>query len=40
MKILLVTEKYNPDDIQRDGGARLVETLKRSFGKSLSIIVD
>ena len=38
MKILLVTEKYNPDDTQRDGGARLVETLKRSFGKSLSIM--
>ncbi|MFK7974033.1 MAG: glycosyltransferase [Rickettsiaceae bacterium] len=38
MKILLVTEKYNPDEIQRDGGARLVETLKRSLGEKLSIM--
>lgn len=38
MKILLVTEKYNPDETQRDGGARLVATLKRSLGKKLSIM--
>ncbi len=38
MKILLVTEKYNPDDAQRDGGARLVETLKQNFDNNLSIM--
>ena len=38
MKILLVTEKYNPDEIQRDGGARLVATLKRGFGDKLNIM--
>lgn len=38
MKILLVTEKYNPDKAQRDGGARLVETLKKAFGKKLKIM--
>lgn len=38
MKILLVTEKYNPDITQRDGGARLVSTLKRVFGNSLQVM--
>ena len=38
MKILLITEKYNPDETQRDGGARLVTTLKRGFGDKLSIM--
>ena len=38
MKILLVTEKYNPDETQRDGGARLVTTLKRGFGDKLKIM--
>lgn len=38
MKILLVTEKCNPSPIQRDGGARVVDTLKESFGQKLSIM--
>lgn len=38
MKILLVTEKYQPEDSQRDGGARVVNTLKQSFGDKLSIM--
>lgn len=38
MKILLVTEKCNPLDAQRDGGARLVDTLRRAFGEDLSIM--
>lgn len=36
--ILLVTEKYQPEDSQRDGGARIVTTLKKSFGDKLSIM--
>jgi len=38
MKILLVTEKYNPDNNQRDGGARLVDTLKNAFDGCLQIM--
>lgn len=38
MKILLVTEKCGPTETQRDGGARLVETLQRAFGDSLMIM--
>jgi glycosyltransferase involved in cell wall biosynthesis len=38
MKVLLVTEKCNPIQNQRDGGARLVETFKKAFGNSLSIM--
>jgi glycosyltransferase involved in cell wall biosynthesis len=38
MKILLVTEKYNPNPTQRDGGARVVDTLKESFGESLEVM--
>ena len=38
MKILMVTEKCNPLDAQRDGGARLVDTLRRTFEKDLSIM--
>jgi glycosyltransferase involved in cell wall biosynthesis len=38
MKILLVTEKCGPEDAQRDGGARLVETLQHAFGNSLSVM--
>ncbi|WP_341757690.1 glycosyltransferase [Candidatus Tisiphia endosymbiont of Ditula angustiorana] len=38
MKILLVTEKFSPDKTQRDGGARLVDTLKRGFKNCLSIM--
>ena len=38
LKILLVTEKYNPQENQRDGGATLVKSLVRAFGDSLSIM--
>lgn len=38
MKILLVTEKYCPDPVQRDGGARLVNTLKDAFGTAMQIM--
>jgi glycosyltransferase involved in cell wall biosynthesis len=38
MKILVVTEKCSPIKSQRDGGARLVETIQRSFGHSVSIL--
>ena len=38
MKILLVTEKCSPNAEQKDGGARLVETLKSAFKESLSIM--
>ncbi len=38
MKILFVTEKYNPQENQRDGGATLVKSLVRAFGDSLSIM--
>jgi glycosyltransferase involved in cell wall biosynthesis len=38
MKILLVTEKCSPHETQRDGGARLVDTLRQAFGDVLSIM--
>jgi glycosyltransferase involved in cell wall biosynthesis len=38
MKVLLVTEKCSPIQDQRDGGARLVSTMQRAFGDSLSIM--
>lgn len=38
MKILLVTEKHEPKNSERDGGARVVNTLKESFGSILSIM--
>ncbi|MBP7074719.1 MAG: glycosyltransferase [Rhabdochlamydiaceae bacterium] len=38
MKILLVTEKCSQSQTERDGGARLVETLQNSFADSLSIM--
>jgi len=38
MKILLVTEKYEPETPKRDGGSRIVSTLKESFGNILSIM--
>ena len=38
MKILLVTEKCGPTENQRDGGARLVETLQKVFGDSLNVM--
>lgn len=38
MKILVVTEKFDPETSQRDGGAQLVNTLKRVFGNTLYIM--
>jgi len=38
MKILIMTEKCGPDETQRDGGARVVNTLKNIFGNSMSIM--
>lgn len=38
MKILLVTEKFNPDRTQRDGGYQLVCSLKKAFGDDLRIM--
>ena len=38
MKILLITEKSSPNNNQRDGGAILVDTIKRAFGDSLSVM--
>jgi len=38
VKVLLVTEKCSPKKNERDGGARLVNTMKSSFGDALSIM--
>ena len=38
MRLLLVTEKCGPTADQRDGGARLVTTLRRAFGDSLDVL--
>jgi glycosyltransferase involved in cell wall biosynthesis len=38
VKILLVTEKCSRSTTERDGGARLVETIQQAFGDSLSIM--
>lgn len=38
MKILVVTEKCGPQEAERDGGARLVETLRHAFGSNLKIM--
>jgi len=38
MKILLVTEKCGPVENQRDGGAKLVESLQRIFDDSLQVM--
>ncbi len=35
---LLVTEKFNPAQNQRDGGARLVKSMHQAFGESLKIM--
>lgn len=37
MRLLIVTEKCGPEEAQRDGGARLVATLRRAFGDSAAI---
>lgn len=38
MKALIITEKCNPCTTQRDGGARVVETLKKALGSELQIM--
>jgi glycosyltransferase involved in cell wall biosynthesis len=38
MQILLVTEKFDPHENQRDGGSRLVKTLQHAFGDALEIM--
>lgn len=38
MKILIITEKYSPHPSQRDGGARIVDTLKNFLKDSCDII--
>lgn len=38
MKILLITEKCSPNLSQRDGGSRLVSTIKEAFGDALKIM--
>ncbi len=38
VKGLVVTEKSGPCESQRDGGARLLETLRMTFGDSLSVM--
>jgi glycosyltransferase involved in cell wall biosynthesis len=38
MKILLVTEKCGPSENQRDGGARLIESLQKIFKDSLKVM--
>lgn len=38
LRILLVTEKYHPQQNQRDGGASLVRSLVRAFGDDLLIM--
>lgn len=38
MKILLVTEKFNPHENDRDGGSRLAITIAKTLGSSLKIM--
>lgn len=38
MRILVVTEKCEPEAELRDGGARLVTSLRRAFGEALDIM--
>lgn len=38
MKVLLVTEKFNPHPLQRDGGSRLVQSLLDVFGEKIEIL--
>lgn len=37
MKLLVVTEKCGPEEAQRDGGARVVATLQRTFGRDVAV---
>jgi glycosyltransferase involved in cell wall biosynthesis len=38
VRLLLVTEKCGPSTEQRDGGARLVETLRRAFEGAIDVL--
>jgi hypothetical protein len=38
MRLLVVTEKCGPEEARRDGGARLVQSLQRTFGASASVV--
>lgn len=38
MKVLLITEKCNPDGSQRDGGARVVDSLREALGNQLVVM--
>lgn len=37
MRLLIVTEKCGPEEAQRDGGARLVASLRRAFGDAAAV---
>jgi hypothetical protein len=38
MRLLVVTEKCGPEEVRRDGGARLVQSIQRTFGASASVM--
>jgi glycosyltransferase involved in cell wall biosynthesis len=38
MRLLVVTEKCGPAEARRDGGARLVQSMQRTFGTSASVM--
>ena len=38
MRLLVVTEKCGPEEARRDGGARLVQSIQRTFGASASVM--
>jgi glycosyltransferase involved in cell wall biosynthesis len=38
MRLLVVTEKCGPEEARRDGGARLIQSLQRTFGASASVM--
>lgn len=38
MRLLVVTEKCGPEEARRDGGARLVESIQRTFSVSASVM--
>lgn len=38
MRLLVVTEKCGPEEPRRDGGARLVQSIQRTFGASASVM--
>jgi glycosyltransferase involved in cell wall biosynthesis len=38
MRLLVVTEKCGPEEARRDGGARLVQSIQRTFSASASVM--